>query len=173
MCIYLKYMNVWIRSRRFFILMFWLLFSWCSYFLLTLLVDSNEIYCYGKHAGQYSSSSSQDTEQGPWGRLCLAALLIYIVDFYQRHHCAGMSMSMVPSPISLLPPPSQRGPAPTCRLISNTCNECLNCHYHLLVRVMFFGCHVSKYCEKISSPTPLPLPLPLAHCPSPCHRLTT
>jgi len=110
-----------------------------------------------------TQDSSQDTEQGPWRRLCLAALLIYIVDFYQPHHCAAMSLSMLSLSLSL---PSHHSPTfsslrylstlaphPTCRLISNTCNECLNCHYHLLARVMFFGCHVSKYCEKISSPT--------------------
>lgn len=89
----------------------------------------------------------------------LAALLIYIVDFYQCSSSCSCSWGahsaracqcqrgwriVVPLP---LPRP------PTCCLISNTCNECLNCHYHLLARVMFFGCHVSKYCEKISAPT--------------------
>lgn len=140
-------------SGFFFILVFWLLFS-AIYFLITWLVDSNEIYCYGKHAGQ---------QPGHWTRTLGASLLGSFINLYcwllsaapPRGHVNvnGAPHSLPPLSSPHFPPPSVAAPSPPERLISNTCNECLNCHYHLLARVMFFGCHVSKYCEKISTPT--------------------
>lgn len=113
------------------------------------LLIRNEIYYYGKHAGHWTGSL------GACRRSRLPALLIYIVDFYQRRHVnvvVVLGRVLVLVPVGVLSVCACLCGCKHPRLISNTCNECLNCHYHLqCAESMFFGCHVSKYCTKISS----------------------